>query len=256
MADAHHSGKKGVEVALAQPVHLGSDHADSVSFSLSQPVVLAPRPSFSCFTPVVPTPTRHSLSFDLSFPRKRESTSSRCAAASSWCRVPAFTSFPLSPPVIPAKAGIHILIVRGNNELMPGARLHVIPTLHPSFSCFIPSPGEDQRHDETCHRQRASTSYYWIPACARMTYGRTFVCHSPNAGLFKRPWYYTCHSRSLHLSFPRKRESTSSPPMIIGHRSRHRGFDSSMRSIFHALLHLLISFSRLMASSMWSCTSK
>src|SRR5215213_10104268 len=65
-----------------------------------------------------------------------------------------------------------------------------------------------------------------------------------------------CHPCSLLMSFPRKRESTSSPPTIVGHRSRHRGLDPSISSTFHALFHFLICFSRRMASSMCSWTSK
>ena len=42
-------------------------------------------------------------------------------------------------------------------------------------SLFIPIPGECQRHDGTSHRKRASTSDYWIPAQAGMTYGRAFT---------------------------------------------------------------------------------
>ncbi len=47
-------------------------------------------------------------------------------------------------------------------------------------SLFIPIPGECQRHDGTSHRKRASTSDYWIPAQAGMTYGRAFTELNPN----------------------------------------------------------------------------
>ncbi len=142
MTEAHHGSGKGVGLALAQLVHLGSHHADSAGVRSSSDVLFHVVPALStCHTKSAwrvvlsgcGTPSPALLA---SLPRKRESPSGRGGrpVRRSGCHSPGLgiipaNLFPRSLYPRKRRAGIHALVVRGNIEPMRGTLLHVIPAL-------------------------------------------------------------------------------------------------------------------------------
>ena len=92
-------------------------------------------------------------------------------------------------------------------------------------------------HDDT-HFPRLLARLAWMPACAGMT--------SPPRRRGPTPGHWIRSCCSLGISCPPIPEIDTSPLSV--HRSRHSGFNCSIRRTFQALFHFFICFSRRIAA--------